>query len=42
LAFGAMGEATKQLQEDLNSLGFDCGEADGIFGSKTKEQVIAF
>lgn len=42
LAFGAMGEATKQLQEDLNSLGFDCGDADGIFGTKTKEQVIAF
>ena len=42
LAFGAMGEATKQLQEDLNSLGFDCGDADGIFGTKTKEQVIEF
>ena len=42
LAFGAMGEATKQLQEDLNSLGFDCGDADGIYGTKTKEQVIEF
>lgn len=42
LAFGAIGEATKQLQEDLNSLGFDCGDADGIFGTKTKEQVIEF
>ena len=37
-----MGEATKQLQEDLNSLGFDCGDADGIYGTKTKEQVIEF
>lgn len=42
LAFGAIGEATKQLQEDLNSLGFDCGDADGIYGTKTKEQVIEF
>ena len=42
LAFGAIGEATKQLQEDLNSLGFDCGDADGIFGTKTKAQVIEF
>lgn len=42
LAFGATGEATKQLQEDLNSLGFDCGDADGIYGTKTKNQVIEF
>lgn len=42
LAFGAIGDAVKQLQETLNSLGFDCGDADGIFGSKTKNQVIAF
>lgn len=42
LAFGAIGDAVKQLQETLNSLGFDCGDADGIFGSNTKDQVIKF
>ena len=42
LAFGAIGDAVKQLQETLNDLGFDCGDADGIFGSNTKEQVIKF
>ncbi len=32
----------KQLQEKLNSLGYDCGNADGIFGSKTEKAVEQF
>jgi hypothetical protein len=42
LAVGSSGESVKQLQEALLKLGFDCGKADGIFGSKTKTQVIKF
>ena len=36
------GEDVKELQNRLNALGFDCGTADGIFGSKTEQGVIAF
>jgi LysM repeat protein len=36
------GEDVKELQKRLNALGFDCGTADGIFGSKTENGVIAF
>lgn len=36
------GEDVKELQNRLNALGFDCGAADGIFGSKTEQGVIAF
>ena len=36
------GEDVKELQKRLNALGFDCGTADGIFGSKTEKGVIAF
>ena len=36
------GEDVKELQNRLNALGFDCGTADGIFGSKTEHGVIAF
>lgn len=36
------GEDVKQLQEILNKLGYNCGEADGIFGKKTCEGVKAF
>lgn len=42
LKVGCSGNDVKRLQEVLNSLGYDCGEADGIFGSKTKAAVIAF
>ena len=32
----------KMLQERLNTLGFDCGIADGIFGKKTQAGVKTF
>lgn len=36
------GEDVRKLQVDLNTLGFDCGVADGIFGKKTDAAVRAF
>lgn len=36
------GEDVRELQVDLNMLGFDCGVADGIFGKKTDAAVRAF
>ena len=35
-------DAVKALQERLNELGYDCGSADGVFGSATKEAVRYF
>lgn len=39
---GSKGEEVKQLQTMLNILGYDCGVADGIFGTKTDIAVRAF
>ena len=39
---GMSGADVRQLQEDLNKLGYDCGEADGIFGNHTFRAVILF
>ena len=39
---GASGNITRWLQRKLNSLGFDCGNVDGDFGTKTKAAVMAF
>lgn len=39
---GCSGADVKRLQELLNELGYDCGTADGIFGSKTEAAVKAF
>lgn len=39
---GCSGDDVKRLQEQLNNLGYKCGEADGVFGSKTKLAVMAF
>lgn len=42
LRIGAKGGITRLLQERLNSLGYSCGKADGIFGDKTYNAVRAF
>lgn len=39
---GSSGIAVKNLQLILNSRGYNCGTADGVFGAKTKSAVIAF
>lgn len=39
---GCSGSDVKRLQELLTELGYDCGTADGIFGSKTEAAVKAF
>ena len=39
---GDRGDEVKALQEQLNRLGYDCGEADGVFGTRTKQAVIRF
>jgi hypothetical protein len=39
---GSSGEDVAQLQRQLTELGFDPGEADGVFGAATKAAVIAF
>ena len=36
------GSSVRELQEKLNSLGFDCGVADGIFGKNTLKAVKEF
>lgn len=40
--YGSRGSEVTQIQQRLQELGYDPGEADGIFGAKTKEAVIAF
>ena len=42
LRTGHFGPQVKTLQVLLNGFGFDCGEADGIFGSKTQAAVRTF
>lgn len=42
LSKGDSGTAVKELQEKLNKLGYNCGVADGIFGSATEGAVIQF
>ena len=39
---GKEGADVKKLQEALNSLGYNCGTADGDFGPKTEAAVIEF
>lgn len=36
------GEDVRQCQERLNLKGFNCGSADGVFGKKSRDAVIAF
>lgn len=39
---GSSGAAVKTLQKNLNTLGYDAGTADGVFGAKTETAVKAF
>ncbi len=36
------GEDIKAVQNKLNSLGYNCGTADGYYGNATKSAVISF
>jgi len=36
------GDAIRQLQNALNGLGYDCGDADGVYGPKSEKGVQAF
>ena len=42
LKVGSRGDDVKQLQTNLNSLGYSAGTPDGIFGNGTKSAVVAF
>ncbi len=39
---GSSGDDVVRLQKRLNAAGFDCGEADGIFGPNTEAALRAF
>ncbi|HAQ02779.1 TPA: hypothetical protein DEP30_02970 [Candidatus Nomurabacteria bacterium] len=39
---GSKGNEVIELQKLLNASGYNCGEADGFFGPKTKGAVIKF
>ena len=39
---GSTGSDVRELQTKLNSLGYDCGKVDGIFGTKTLTAVKRF
>ena len=39
---GSKGNEVKELQNKLNSLGYNCGTADGVFGAKTTSAVKSF
>lgn len=42
LKIGSSGELVKTLQTNLNTLGFNCGTADGVFGANTLTAVKSF
>lgn len=42
LKIGSSGSNVKELQQNLNKLGYDCGTADGIWGTKTENAVRKF
>ena len=42
VVMGSSGDAVTTLQTKLNELGYNCGEADGVFGQNTLNAVIAF
>ena len=39
---GSQGEDVKALQVRLNEMGYDCGDADGIYGTKTRAAVMQY
>lgn len=39
---GMTGDDVRDLQEKLNNLGYDCGQVDGIFGTRTFRAVVLF
>ncbi|MGH2839819.1 MAG: peptidoglycan-binding domain-containing protein [Solirubrobacteraceae bacterium] len=39
---GSKGQAVKDLQAALNTLGYDAGAVDGVFGAKTEKAVKEF
>ena len=39
---GSTGDDVRDVQDKLNTVGHDCGAADGIFGAKTEGAVRAF
>ena len=39
---GSRGDLVKQVQTKLNNWGYNCGTADGIFGTKTYNAVVKF
>lgn len=39
---GSRGEEVKKLQTMLNAVGYNCGKADGIFGSGTRSALVNF
>lgn len=40
--YGSTGSEVTQIQQRLQELGYDPGTADGIYGTRTKNAVIAF
>lgn len=42
LQTGSRGDRVRELQEDLNALGYSTNGIDGIFGQGTKRAVVAF
>ncbi|MGI6151804.1 MAG: peptidoglycan-binding protein [Christensenellales bacterium] len=40
--YGSRSAAVEELQRRLNSLGYSCGEPDGVYGRKTQNAVAAF
>lgn len=42
LTVGSTGAEVKQLQNNLNAMGYKCGTADGIYGARTQNEVRKF
>ena len=42
LVLKLLGDQYKKVQNKLNELGYDCGNADGNMGEKTKKSIEQF